>query len=197
MLNKCSAREIEALCYVIKQFIISNFCALRAVLGDHQSSYEVLLQTSGCKRIHEIHIFHLLCEVYKTLHNLNPSFMQTLFKVKSIHYSLRNRNLLWIPAAKSQHFGTQSFLFRGSLLWNSLPDSVKSQNSLETFKRLLKILNLQSICTCRICKIWKFEYYHCWYKLVIVLYLYYVKPTLNKLENKINKNKIITFDSLN
>ena len=127
--------------------------ALRAVFGDFLSSYEVLLQTSGCKRIHEIHIFHLLCEVYKTLHNLNPSFMQTLFKVKPIRYSLRNQNLLRIPAAKSQYFGTLSFLFRGSLLWNSLPNSVKLQNSLESFKRLLKALNLQSICRCKICKI--------------------------------------------
>ena len=127
--------------------------ALRSVFCDFLSSYEVLLQTSGCKRVHEIHIFHLLCEVYKTLHNLNPSFMQTLFKVKSIRYSLRNQNLLSIPAAKSQRFGTQSFLFRGSLLWNTLPDSVKLQNSLDTFKRSLKAMNLQTLCTCRICKI--------------------------------------------
>lgn len=127
--------------------------ALRAVFCDFLCSYEVLLQNSGCKRIHEIHIFHLLSEVYKTLHNLNPSFMQTLFKVKSISYSLRNQNLLVIPAAKSQRFGTQSFLFRGSLLWNNLPDSVKMQNSLATFKHLLKASNLLNLCTCRICKI--------------------------------------------
>jgi hypothetical protein len=127
--------------------------ALRAVFCDFLSSYEILLQNSGCKRIHEIHIFHLLCEVYKSLHNLNPSFMQTLFKAKSIRYRLRNQNLLLIPSAKSQRFGTQSFPFRGSLLWNSLPDSVKNQNSLAAFKRLLKASNLLILCSCRICKI--------------------------------------------
>ena len=113
--------------------------ALRAVSCDFYSSYETLLISSGCKRIHEIHIYHILCEVYKTLHNLNPSFMQALFRAKPLRYSFRNANLLLLPVAKSQRF--------------ALPDSAKSQITLETFKRSLKALNLLKLCTCKICKI--------------------------------------------
>ena len=43
--------------------------ALRVVYQDFSKSYEELLQLSGFKRIHEIHLCFLLCEVYKTLHS--------------------------------------------------------------------------------------------------------------------------------
>ena len=85
--------------------------ALRAVSCDFYSSYETLLISSGCKRIHEIHIYHILCEVYKTLHNLNPSFMQALFRAKPLRYSFRNANLLLLPVAKSQRFSISWRLF--------------------------------------------------------------------------------------
>ena len=117
-------------------------CGLRAVFSDFISDYETLLQVSGCKRIHEIHLYYLLVEEYKSQHNLSPSFMETIFQPKSLNYSLRDQNLLLIPPAKTQLFGTQSFQFRGSLLWNALPNSIKSSTSLITFKRLLKALSL-------------------------------------------------------
>ena len=79
--------------------------------------------------------------------------MQALFRAKPLRYSFRNANLLLLPVAKSQRFGTQSFLFRGGFLWNALPDSAKSQITLETFKRSLNALNLLKLCTCKICKI--------------------------------------------
>lgn len=126
--------------------------ALRAVLGDYSSDYEVLLQNSSSKRIHDIHLYHLMCEVFKTLHNLNPSFMQVFFSPKATGYSLRNSNLLTLPEAKSQSYGFQTFHFRGSLLWNVLPANFKTESSLYVFKRFLKSINLQKLCTCKICE---------------------------------------------
>ena len=67
----------------------------------HQKRTEsmlTLLQISGSKRIHEIHLWQLISEIYKTTHSLNPSFMQELFNVKESRYSLRNQNLLSLPA---------------------------------------------------------------------------------------------------
>ena len=139
--SKTSCREIDSI----------HKRALRAVYQDFSSSYEFLLQTSGLKRIHENHLCVLLCEVYKTLNSLNPKFMQSLFQVKILRYSLRNCNLTLIPSARSSRYGTQSFLFRGSLLWNTLPDSAKSKPSLNSFKDALKLLNLLKFCTCKIC----------------------------------------------
>ena len=91
--------------------------ALRSLLCDFRSSYEVLLQNSKCKTVHEIHLFFLLCEVFKSKTNLNPTFMQQIFQTKEIKFDLRNKVLMSLPGATSQRFGTQSFVFRGSLLW--------------------------------------------------------------------------------
>ena len=139
--SKTSCREIDTI----------HKRALRAICQDYSSSYEILLQSRCFKRVHEIYLRCILCEVYKTMHSLNPSFMQTLFVAKSVRYSLRNQNLLSLPPARSSRFGTQSFLFRGSLLWNTLPDSVKSKPSVETFKHSIKVLNLMELCSCKIC----------------------------------------------
>jgi hypothetical protein len=132
--SKTSCREIDTI----------HKRALRAVCQDFSSDYEVLLQKAGYKRIHEIHLRFILCEIYKTLHDLNPSFMQTLFRVKPVRYAL-------LPSAKSSRFGTQSFPFRGSLLWNTIRDSVKSQPSLNVFKQSLKAFNIMELCSCKIC----------------------------------------------
>ena len=55
-------------------------------------------------------------------------------KVKESRYRLRNQNLLSLPTTKTNRFGTQYFLFRGSFLWNLHPDSVKNALSLASFK---------------------------------------------------------------
>ena len=126
--------------------------ALRAVLSDFSSNYEELLNNSFSKRIHCIHLYHLLCEVFKTLQGINPPFMQSFFVSKPTRYNLRDTNLLTLPLANTQRYGTQSFNFRGSLLWNSLSVDIKSTDSIQVFKRRLKTLNLQQLCNCKICQ---------------------------------------------
>ena len=54
---------------------------------------------------------------------------------KHVKYDLRTRDLLQIPAAKSVTFSTGSIKFRGSLLWNSIPDLIKRGSSAAIFKR--------------------------------------------------------------
>lgn len=125
--------------------------ALRSVLCDFNNSYEVLLENSKCKSIHEIHLSVLLCEVFKSVKNLNPKFMQQIFKPKTISYNLRNQDLMTLPPASSQRYGTQSFIFRGSLLWNQVPHSAKSKPSIVSFKSSIKNLNLLNFCHCKIC----------------------------------------------
>jgi len=126
--------------------------ALRAVLNDFSSNYEELLENSFCKRIHCIHLYHLLCEVFKTLHGLNPSFMKSFFVPKPTRYNLRDTNLLALPLTNSIRYGMQSFNFRGSLLWNSLPAEIKLTDSISTFKHRLKAINLQDLCNCKVCQ---------------------------------------------
>ena len=122
--------------------------ALRSVLCDFGNSYEVMSENSNFKSIHEIHLLFLLCQVFSEL--LDPDFMQLIFKPKTVPYNLRNRDLMCLPSASSQRVGTESFVFRGSLLWNYVQQSVKSKSTLPTFKYALKSLKISNICTCRI-----------------------------------------------
>ena len=125
--------------------------ALRILLCDFQNNYECLLRNAECTTVHEIHLRFLLCEVYKSQKKLNPEFMQQVYTSKTIKFNLRNKVLMSIPKATSQRFGTQSFLFRGSLLWNQIPEKIKLEPSIESFKSSLKKENLLNICLCKIC----------------------------------------------
>ena len=61
------------------------------------------------------------------------------------------KDLLQIPAAKSIMFGIDSITFRGSLLWNSMPDLIKSASSAAIFKRNIKNWSGDK-CKCKICR---------------------------------------------
>ena len=77
--------------------------------------------------------------------------MQEIYATKKIKFNFRNKDLMSLPKANSQRFGTQSFLFRGSLLWNQIPEKIKLESSIETFKSALKQKNLTNYCQCKIC----------------------------------------------
>ena len=85
------------------------------------------------------------------LSNTNPPFMQDYFIMKDVKYDLRTRDLLQIPATKSITFGIDSVKFRGSLLWNSILDSIKRASSAALFKRNIKNWSGEE-CHCKICR---------------------------------------------
>ena len=82
--------------------------------------------------------------------NTNPEFMWKFFNKDPVQYSLRKRDIVYVPPARSSCYGINSLAFRGSLLWNSLPSNVKQSHNLEEFK--LKLRNLGNVhCTCVVC----------------------------------------------
>ena len=56
--------------------------ALRFLLNHYVSSYEQLLEKSGKFNMNIRRVRFLCIEIYKTLNDLNPSFMKELFKKK-------------------------------------------------------------------------------------------------------------------
>ena len=125
--------------------------ALRVLLDDHESTFEVLLAKNNETTIHIQNLHVLMIEIYKTLNCTNPSFVQECFVRKDTKYDLRTKDLLQIPAAKSIMFGIDSITFRGSLLWNSMPDLIKSASSAAIFKRNIKNWSGDK-CKCKICR---------------------------------------------
>ena len=57
--------------------------------------------------------------------------MQEFFDLKVTPYSLRNNNLLKLPKKNTLRFGTQALCFKGSLIWNTVPNHFKNITSLD------------------------------------------------------------------
>ena len=126
--------------------------ALRFVLDDYTSSYELLLEKSG-KPTMNLARERLLCiEVCKTLNSLNPCFMQELFKLRETNRNVHNKYKLNlnIPVVNQVNHGTKSFRSFLSKIWNSLPHHVKSVENLETFTKIINNWNGAS-CNCVVC----------------------------------------------
>ena len=83
--------------------------------------------------------YKILSLVWKTLKNQSPKYLKDLIKLRSTTRDLRNQLLLDIPYNYNQNnMADRSFSRNAPKLWNPLPINVKSQKSLEGFKRQLK-----------------------------------------------------------
>ena len=88
---------------------------------------------------------HKLCiEMYKTLNNLNPSFMKEIFELKLSSRPVREQYKLNLM------FGTKSLKILGPKIWNNLPCHIKSAENLNVLKNLIKKWNGSS-CSCIVC----------------------------------------------
>ena len=83
----------------------------------------------------------LCVEIYKTFNDLNPSFMNNIFKLKVNGREVRDKYKLNfdVPKWNQRAFGYKSLKVLGPKIWNHLPYHVKSSDNLDTFKNLLKI----------------------------------------------------------
>ena len=112
-------------------------------------SYKQLLEMSGSVNIHVKHLQHLMTEIFKTTKSINPKFMKKVFTERECDYNLRNRNLLTLPATRTTTFGTRSVSFKGSFIWNKIPNVYKQAQSIAEFKN--KIKQWQGTeCSCKI-----------------------------------------------
>ena len=94
---------------------------------------------------------YLALEVFKSLMHLNPEFMWSYFNENPIPYDLRKGIKVFLPPVKSFRFGLNSIHFRGSILWNNLPSSIKNSLTINEFK--VKLKNLRNIhCTYGVCR---------------------------------------------
>ena len=127
--------------------------ALRFLLNDYTSSYTALLIKSGKSTINVRNHRSLCIEVFKTINNLNPSFMNEIFKKsRPKNRPVRNQYKLnlEIPRVNQVRFGRNSLRYLAPKIWNSLPHDIKSAENLKSFKELIKKWNTVS-CQCNIC----------------------------------------------
>ena len=69
---------------------------------------------------------------------------------RELTYHLRIKNTLQIPPTKMISSGKNSLNFRGSILWNAMPDTIKSAEDVVRFKKGIKAWNGDK-CSWNIC----------------------------------------------
>ena len=79
-----------------------------------------------------------MTEIYECTNYISPPVLLEFFTIKDINYDLRIKNLLQVPKVKTSTYGLSSISFRGSMLWNTLLDSIKSAQSTKSFKTMIK-----------------------------------------------------------
>ena len=79
--------------------------ALRALLGDYESTFECLLTKNNEIAIHTKNFQKLMTEIYKSLNHESLSFMREFFVHRELTYDLRIKNTLRIPPTKTISFG--------------------------------------------------------------------------------------------
>ena len=80
----------------------------------------------------------LCMEIYKTMNGLNRNHMNEIFVKSSSRHSSRRPHDLMVPRVSQTKFGLKSIQYGGAKLWNHLPNSTKSAENLEIFKKLIK-----------------------------------------------------------
>ena len=102
------------------------------------------------KNVHIQNLQRLMIEIYKTLHHENPLFLSELFQRREIRYDLRIKDTVLLPSTSTVAFGMKSIRFRGSILWNSIPDVIKSSETVSSFCKKIKTWAGEG-CNCKLC----------------------------------------------
>ena len=80
-------------------------------------------------------------EIYKTLHHESPIFLSELFQRKEIGYNLRIKDKALLPSTFTMAFGKKPICFRGSILWNNIPNVIKNSVTVASFCKKNKIID--------------------------------------------------------
>ena len=137
------------------------------------ANFEDLLIKDSSWTIHENNIHTLLIEIYKSLNHISPPIMQEFFDLKVTPYSLRNNNILRLPKTNTSRYGTEALCFKGSIIWNTVPNRYKNLNSLDKFKQQIK-MRKPTTCTCKLCKVYSKLILKCMLILYFLLKLIFV-----------------------
>ena len=127
--------------------------ALRFLDEDYVSSYEELLQKSGKDTMNVNRLRSLCFEIYKSINNINPTYMNKMLKLRKASRALRSNYKinLHVATINQVSFGYKNFRYYGPKIWNSLHFHIKCSESLRAFKNTIKIWNGVS-CKCKVCQ---------------------------------------------
>ncbi len=102
--------------------------ALRFMFNDRTSTYSSLLGKCNYTTFHIGCIKAIASEVFKSLNNLNPNFINKIFQENGITYDLRDFYILCQPKFNKITYSKNTFNYYGTHIWNSLPNWYKAMH---------------------------------------------------------------------
>ena len=102
---------------------------------NYTSDFEVLLENSNEKPVHQKCIKLFLIEVYKYLNGLSPDIVSDIIKLRENTYNLRNFYIFESQNPRTKKFALDSIACRASQLWKNVPEEIKNSTSLPMFKK--------------------------------------------------------------
>ena len=132
--------------------------ALRFVYHDYASTYVELQETVRRPSLHLGRLRTLATEVYKSVHKLNPPYVQDIYKRKTTNHHLRGHETLHIPRVNCTTYGLHTSAYLGAKLWNCLPQTIKGAVTLSTFKTLVQSWYRET-CKCAYCRVYYYYYF--------------------------------------
>ena len=94
--------------------------------------------------------YKVLLITFKAVNGAAPHYISELICSYTPSRCLRSssQNLLTVPPARTKTFGERAFAHAAPKLWNSLPDFLRCQMSIDQFKKKLKthLYNIAYVC---------------------------------------------------
>ena len=136
----------NSLLYGVTKYLLQRLqrvlnCAARIVFKSNKYDHITpLLRELHWLPIQQRIEFKILLITFKALNKQAPTYLTDLLISYTPSRSLRSssKNLLKTPGYNLKSYGGRSFVLASAVLWNSLPQSLRDLQSVETFKRKLK-----------------------------------------------------------
>ena len=123
--------------------------ALQLLYNDYTSTYDSILSKANKPSMEKKPYQTLAFEIFKTLNDLNPTYIQDFFYLRSS--SARRPNNIAVVRTNTNTYGEKSLRPLGHKIWNSLPEHIKAETSLVHFRSLINTW-VGKECLCNLCK---------------------------------------------
>ena len=116
------------------QVLQNKVCRLKTGLGYDVSTAD-LLKADNDFSVHQLTAYHTLLTVQKVKTSHKPKYLDDRLKFKMENNGGNQRHAYKIQVDQRLSIARAGFVYRGGLLWNQLPDSLRTNASLENFKK--------------------------------------------------------------
>ena len=124
---------------------LQNRYARMILNAEFLTPHKQMLQTLHWQSVTQRIQYNTGLMMYKIMNDLAPAYLQSLVEKREVQNKIVTRYALACPLLIQKprtDYYKKSFHYQGSLLWNNLPDCVRSSHSLVQYKKHIKSLSL-------------------------------------------------------